>query len=679
MINLAENKDLLIDQCIFGYSDGHRLLSCSFNIPEKIVSLLLPISDMAPGIMYLDNDGYISGLPIPTIKKYALIRTWPAYEMKRPGCVWSHVLFIPFELFSSVNNLATLNKYFYKPEGNLSKYSEKIPPFYHDIQDNYKISQHKVSDIIECVYDRNTRNNIIDTPTLANIENEIFAFWSHQWPKLRRSFSFTFTGVVDRQTLKITDKNDIVFHLTEKQLDEEKLNSKKNKPKWISTLSKDIMKEQPSQLRNYLWNYGRYINGGRRKIKYLIDIYNTCTEGDTSTNGSIHNALQLITDNFSTPNESIPLINNYILKLLINKENPNQLFELVTFYIKNNNKIDLLPIIPETILEKIKNSIAVANIDSSVLLPILLLCNVNNIYEELIFDISAKKLNTKDIIYLLHENEGAALHLLSRNPDIICNPEIKHLSARHIIQISSVEGIRNNIEIITRLVKYLLPTNDLDIADFFYQKYPKQLVAAYIDYLNSRFIFDISNWEPLALSIIEQDFVTYTSLSVNNIKTIAYIFDKIDYEQPSINNIAISHWLKFFKHNRHMPITSNTIVLLSYIYSKLISQNDINSLEEIVSIFISLHSYFMKNSDYNHKAWTILNKSLPRSHEWKSWDKCFRLRLSILKLCLNNNYENVIFDNLKSEREIMKSINQDIKSIKENPDFRDLLWELKLF
>lgn len=679
MINLAENKDLLIDQCIFGYSDGHRLLSCSFNIPEKIVSLLLPISDMAPGIMYLDNDGYISGLPIPTIKKYALIRTWPAYEMKRPGCVWSHVLFIPFELFSSVNNLATLNKYFNKPEGNLSKYSEKIPPFYHDIQDNYKISQHKVSDIIECVYDRNTRNNIIDTPTLANIENEIFAFWSHQWPKLRRSFSFTFTGVVDRQTLKITDKNDIVFHLTEKQLDEEKLNSKKNKPKWISTLSKDIMKEQPSQLRNYLWNYGRYINGGRRKIKYLIDIYNTCTEGYTSTNGSIYNALQLITDNFSTPNESIPLINNYILKLLINKENPNQLFELVTFYIKNNNKIDLLPIIPETILEKIKNSISVANIDSSVLLPILLLCNVNNIYEELIFDISAKKLNTKDIIYLLHENEGAALHLLSRNPDIICNPEIKHLSARHIIQISSVEGIRNNIEIITRLVKYLLPTNDLDIADFFYQKYPKQLVAAYIDYLNSRFIFDISNWEPLALSVIEQDFVTYTSLSVNNIKTIAYIFDKIDYEQPSINNIAISHWLNFFKHNRHMPITSNTIVLLSYIYSKLISQNDINSLEEIVSIFISLHSYFMKNSDYNHKAWTILNKSLPRFHEWKSWDKCFRLRLSILKLCLNNNYENVMLDNLKSEREIMKSINQDIKSIKENPDFRDLLWELKLF
>ncbi|ECE0541350.1 hypothetical protein ACK19_23180, partial [Salmonella enterica subsp. arizonae] len=127
-------------------------------------------------------------------------------------------------------------------------------------------------------YDKNTRNNIIDTPTLANIENEIFAFWSHQWPKLRRSFSFTFTGVVDRQTLKITDKNDIIFHLTEGQLNEGKLNSQKNKSKWISTLSQDMMKEQPSELRNYLWNYGKYINGGRRKLKYLIDIYNTCTK-----------------------------------------------------------------------------------------------------------------------------------------------------------------------------------------------------------------------------------------------------------------------------------------------------------------------------------------------------------------------------------------------------------------
>ncbi|ECE0143440.1 hypothetical protein NC53_23035, partial [Salmonella enterica subsp. arizonae] len=209
--------------------------------------------------------------------------------------------------------------------------------------------------------------------------------------------------------------------------------------------------------------------------------------------------------------------------------------------------IDLLPIISEKYLEKIKNSLVVANVDSSILLSILLLCSVNNIYEKLIFDISAKKLDAKDIIYLLHKNEGAALHLLSRNPDIICDPVIKHLSARHIIQICSVESIRNNIDIISRLVKYLLPTNDLDIAEFFYQKYPKQLVAAYIDYLTSRFTFDISSWESLALSVIEQDFVTYTSLSVNNIETIAYIFDKIDYEQPSINNIAISHWLNFFR------------------------------------------------------------------------------------------------------------------------------------
>lgn len=679
MINLAENKELLIDQCIFGYSDGHRLLSSSFNIPDKIVSLLLPISDLAPGIMYLDNDGYISGLPIPTIKKYALIRTWPAYEMKRPGCVWSHVLFIPFELFSSVNNLATLNKYFNKPGGNLAKYSEKIIPSYLDTHDNYKLSQHKVSNIIECVYDRNTRNNIIDTPTLANVENEIFAFWSHQWPKLRRSFSFTFTGVIDRQTLKITDKNDIIFHLTEEKLNEEQLNSQKNKSKWVWTLSEDLMKEQPSELRNYLWNYGKYINGGRRKIKYLVDIYNACTENYTSTNGSVYNTLQLITDNFSTPNESIPLINDCILKPLVNKKNPNQLFELVTFYIKNNTKLDLLPIISEKYLENIKNSLIVANIDSSILLPILLLCNANNIYERLIFDISSKKLNAKDIICLLYKNENAALHLLSRNPYIICNPVIKHLSARHIIQISSVESICDNIEIITCLVKYLLPTNDFDIADFFYRKHPKQLVAVYIDYLNTRCTFNISSWEPLALSVIEQDFVTYTSLSVNNIETIAYIFDKIDYEQPSINNIAISHWLNFFRNNRHMPLTNNSIVLLSYIYSKLIAQNDRNSLEEIVLIFISLHSYFMKNSDYNHKAWVILNKSLPRFHEWKSWDKCFRLRLSILKLCLNNHYENAMFDNLKSEREIIKLINQDIKSIKENPDFRDLLWELKLF
>ena len=50
----------------------------------------------------MDPQGYLTGFPLGEEGAYALIRTWPAPEVERPGSVWSHVLLIDFSELARV-------------------------------------------------------------------------------------------------------------------------------------------------------------------------------------------------------------------------------------------------------------------------------------------------------------------------------------------------------------------------------------------------------------------------------------------------------------------------------------------------------------------------------------------------------------------------------------------------
>src|SRR5476649_1952553 len=103
-----------IDQCLFGYDDGNRLLASSFPLGAE-TSLLTELSDLAPGTVFGRSEGYWTGLPAPSIGRYVLMRTWPAPEMPRPGCVWTHALLIKPNYLESIADLSRLQTLVIQP------------------------------------------------------------------------------------------------------------------------------------------------------------------------------------------------------------------------------------------------------------------------------------------------------------------------------------------------------------------------------------------------------------------------------------------------------------------------------------------------------------------------------------------------------------------------------------
>jgi hypothetical protein len=83
-----ERPEIRIDQALFGYREGHRLLQASRKFVPTTERNLLTLTDMSGPRMVEGFEEYVSGYPVPGEESYAVVKTWYAPEMERPGCVW---------------------------------------------------------------------------------------------------------------------------------------------------------------------------------------------------------------------------------------------------------------------------------------------------------------------------------------------------------------------------------------------------------------------------------------------------------------------------------------------------------------------------------------------------------------------------------------------------------------
>jgi hypothetical protein len=254
-----------VDQAVFGYSNGHRLLSSTLPLSAIDVYELAAASDLAPGAQISGESSYLTGLPLPDSKLYALIRTWLAPEMSRPGCVWSHVLLLDHSFIATQIDLAALADLHRRPEGYAtdSGFALSIP-----VNRRLRAGKGERKEIdrvlLACYADLEldeARENS------GKLEQAILAVWSQQWPRLRRQFTFRSTSTTSElkgQSLRF------------KQSASAKVASP---PPWLETAAIDAASPTVTALRRFLWRYGKDIDADRAVFPELVQIYvNTRSE-----------------------------------------------------------------------------------------------------------------------------------------------------------------------------------------------------------------------------------------------------------------------------------------------------------------------------------------------------------------------------------------------------------------
>lgn len=256
-----------IVQTLHGYSEGHSLIAGSAELDADSASLMLIMSDLAPR-RSAQSEGWLTGYPLPGGRRYVIARTWPAPEMPRPGCVWTHSLVVDAQLLGSYDSLAPYLDMLHRPDGDFASYrvalappprsrSAQLPPWL------FSVARGLLADLY------GTKREIVrGMADLTDIQRLILALWEQQWPELRARFRWT---TLDVKPSSEVAKFDLVLHHVSNAISrgDEAAFPTEQRQAWIVAALADL-RSGGGSVRSELKRLAADVRSGRRAFPLLV-------------------------------------------------------------------------------------------------------------------------------------------------------------------------------------------------------------------------------------------------------------------------------------------------------------------------------------------------------------------------------------------------------------------------
>lgn len=196
---IGDRPSLTLQQTLHGYSEGHRLLGSSIDLPNRDAKTMLMMSDASGPAATIGEEGYLTGYPLAESRHYALARTWPAPEMPRPGCVWTHTILVEFSDIPALESAAGLLALFRRPRGDERTYGVELPCF-PGREGPAPPGEDAARRILFAVYSNPSKPVISSSLSQRERDELVLAIWDQQWPRLKRSFRFCTLSFADRSS-----------------------------------------------------------------------------------------------------------------------------------------------------------------------------------------------------------------------------------------------------------------------------------------------------------------------------------------------------------------------------------------------------------------------------------------------------------------------------------------------
>lgn len=264
-------------QLLYGYDDGHRLLAGSFCPEPRVARALLALSDLSDSAQLGSSHSYITGYPFLREGFYALCKTWPAPEMKRPGCVWTHILVLETHELARLEDPDAVLQSFFRPDNLNHNYSHPVDVYRRDRshpQNTYELSA-VYWVILKNLYGKPDEPlNIFFTESGVSLEHLAVSIWLQQWPRLRRSFSFSTQGGDSQSTAGFKFDFQLasgVRAYPTRSIPLESLLQDHDVPHWAELLAHDLCQRgSMSPLRHFLRRHGAEVGRGREAMRPLV-------------------------------------------------------------------------------------------------------------------------------------------------------------------------------------------------------------------------------------------------------------------------------------------------------------------------------------------------------------------------------------------------------------------------
>lgn len=601
------------DQCLFGYDDGHRLLASSLPLGTE-TSFLTELSDLAPGTIFNQSEGYWTGLPVPGISRYVLMRTWPAPEMSRPGCVWTHALLLEPALFESIEDLSVLQAFAIRPKGLVDKerYRE---PLTHDVsqlvQSPKSVDIAILKRLLLSLYTGGSPSIEVESP--GQLDAPLFAVWSQQWPRLRRNLRFqTAASRAPRSTG--STRFDITVELAQ-TITTPSRDGVKDLP-WLESAALDVQEGTAGTLRPFLWRYGRDVRRQRGSFLPLAEIKAIDTEG---THDSGERLIEIVTTSFSTLDDAQHLKQDLVDGNLAPVAQP-QLLQLVlsgagraVFPMPTcsgiSKLIDLWP-------ERRKEMLSLIEITVDAVDPI----------GQSVFDLLTRGTQESLTWLLTQASSQTRKRIMRENPGLLLADWFLDLESPAVIELLPL--IPEKLPGVDALLAKLLMRNDRTLAEVAFEHFPILMAGQIVLAAGgaSTHVADVW-WQKLRQNpavLLQPEVLRF----VSRMSQLYAMAEVLGWLTPSVVAAGPALWAPILsKASNDLP-TEQADTLYSFLVGIAISSGDSSGILLVEKLFDVIHEQLLA-SRLSDSARDLLEDLLPDVGWIRRWDVALRFRVAI--------------------------------------------------
>lgn len=273
---------IIVHQALHGYSEGHRQFACSAELTTNDARFVLVMSDASGAGVTTEGVSYLTGYPLPESGLYALARTWPAPEMPRPGCVWTHTLFIEFADLAVLDSPSQLAALFKAPSietvgvyGGALNFTNALASGCSLMSSQLPMFERLATALYEQPHDQVWARRATD----AQVDDVVLRLWDLQWPRLRRSFRFCTLTTRDRSQegalfdLQLCGES--VSRLRFTQTTEGVEATSISAGPWLAQLVDYVGRPDASEFREVLRLLGTDVLGGREAMRAICELQAT--------------------------------------------------------------------------------------------------------------------------------------------------------------------------------------------------------------------------------------------------------------------------------------------------------------------------------------------------------------------------------------------------------------------
>lgn len=642
-------SSIALHQALHGYSDGHRALESSIELNPTDAKALLVLSDISGPGMRPDSSGYLTGYPLVQSGLYALARTWPAPEMSRPGCVWTHTLLIDFLDLAILTDLSQLIDLFRRPESPISTpYKNKV--LFEENLQHTPLSKSVIANaipLISALYEFPSKPVVsFDKVDRKISEGSVLALWAQQWPRLRRSFRFCTLATADRST------EESPFDL---QLLPESMPSLKSRfanaidanhpiiePDWLPIAINELSTSQFHGLRQFLYQAGSDLPKGRASFATLCRIFGAL-EGFERTQPDIQTVLELMPD--ASDINSGRAVKRIVLQRLL-KQGAYLSSSASSFIVEH---LDLLgkDIFNYDVIEFGKTLL---NNQPKLFLK---MCRSGEVGER-VLQKTLGNIQTKDILAATKESAEILPIALKARPELLEEPATWRL-IDNSYNYEAIETIFHK-NISQHVLVAVITAERYEFADVMLDNVPLKIfmIALHHAY-QCEVITDevLRSWLILLStpSAVSDLLVSFDGLDIRFLYVVSKIF-----EPDSLpSNSQTDPWLQAIEGSVNTLLKDEELSLRSYLLTRSLYDH-IQNAGELARYGFEATDRALASNQLSNSQWTQLEHQLPWSIFWPTWDRCLRLRKGVLERCIEDRWSAEVFVSLVDDDELFSSL-----------------------